>query len=92
MNEIDIAYIAGLFDGEGSVSYYQHKEQVKKYRLKNRDKMREYNRQYAIKNKEKKKAYRLKTREHARQWQRNYYQKNKQDIKIKRYYKAEARA
>ena len=29
MNEIDIAYIAGLFDGEGSVSYYQRKEKRK---------------------------------------------------------------
>ena len=29
MNEIDKAYIAGLFDGEGSVSYYQRKEKRK---------------------------------------------------------------
>ena len=29
MNKIDIAYIAGLFDGEGSVSYYQRKEKRK---------------------------------------------------------------
>ena len=29
MNEIDRAYIAGLFDGEGSVSYYQRKEKRK---------------------------------------------------------------
>jgi hypothetical protein len=29
VNEIDIAYIAGLFDGEGSVSYYQRKEKRK---------------------------------------------------------------
>lgn len=29
MNQNDIAYIAGLFDGEGSVSYYQRKEKQK---------------------------------------------------------------
>ena len=29
MNQNDIAYIAGLFDGEGSVSYYQRKEKRK---------------------------------------------------------------
>ena len=29
MNENDTAYIAGLFDGEGSVSYYQRKEKRK---------------------------------------------------------------
>ena len=29
VNENDIAYIAGLFDGEGSVSYYQRKEKRK---------------------------------------------------------------
>ena len=29
MKEIDKAYIAGLFDGEGSVSYYQRKEKRK---------------------------------------------------------------
>ena len=29
MNEIDRAYTAGLFDGEGSVSYYQRKEKRK---------------------------------------------------------------
>ena len=26
MTENDLAYMAGLFDGEGSVSYYQRKE------------------------------------------------------------------
>ena len=36
MNEIDKAYIAGLFDGEGSVSYYQRKE-------KRKDKKKAYN-------------------------------------------------
>ena len=54
--------------------YHQHKEQVKEYRLKN---------------KEKKKAYRLRNREHSRQWQREYYQKNKQILKIRRYYREE---
>jgi len=29
VNENDTAYIAGLFDGEGSVSYYQRKEKRK---------------------------------------------------------------
>ena len=29
MNQNDIAYIAGLFDGGGSVSYYQRKEKQK---------------------------------------------------------------
>jgi hypothetical protein len=29
VNQNDIAYIAGLFDGEGSVSYYQRKEKRK---------------------------------------------------------------
>ena len=29
MNELDTAYIAGLFDGEGSISYYQRKEKRK---------------------------------------------------------------
>ena len=29
MNQNDIAYMAGLFDGEGSVSYYQRKEKRK---------------------------------------------------------------
>ena len=29
MNQNDIAYIAGLFDGEGCVSYYQRKEKRK---------------------------------------------------------------
>jgi hypothetical protein len=29
VNQNDIAYIAGLFDGEGSVSYYQRKEKQK---------------------------------------------------------------
>ena len=29
MNQNDIAYIAGLFDGEGSVSYYQRKKKQK---------------------------------------------------------------
>jgi hypothetical protein len=29
MTENDKAYIAGLFDGEGSVSYYQRKEKRK---------------------------------------------------------------
>ena len=72
--------------------YYRNKEKVKEYRLKNKEKLREYDKQYSIKNKEKKRAYRLRTREHTRQWQRDYYAKNKQDIKIKRYYKAEARA
>ena len=72
--------------------YYRNKEKIKEYRLKNKEKLREYDKQYSIKNKEKKRAYRLKTREHTRQWQRDYYAKNKQDIKIKRYYKAEARA
>ena len=36
MNQNDIAYIAGLFDGEGSVSYYQRKE-------KRKDKKKAYN-------------------------------------------------
>ena len=29
MTENDLAYMAGLFDGEGSVSYYQRKEKRK---------------------------------------------------------------
>ena len=36
MNQNDIAYMAGLFDGEGSVSYYQRKE-------KRKDKKKAYN-------------------------------------------------
>ena len=29
MNQNDLAYMAGLFDGEGSISYYQRKEKRK---------------------------------------------------------------
>ena len=54
-------------------------------------KLKDYDKQYSLKNKEKKKSYRLRTREHTRQWQREYYQKNKQAIKIRRYYQDELR-
>jgi len=53
--------------------------------------MTEYTSELEVENKEKKKAYRLKNREHSQQWQKKYYQKNKYLIKIRRYYKDEAR-
>jgi hypothetical protein len=59
--------------------------------LKNKEKLRDYDKKYSLENKEKKKAYRLKNRERFRQWQREYYQKNKQAIKIRRYYQDELR-
>jgi len=71
--------------------YYQHKEQIKKYRLKNKEKIKEYDKKYSLENKEKKKAYRLKNRERFRQWHKEYYQKNKQILKIRRYYQDELR-
>ena len=59
--------------------------------MKNKEKIREYDRKYSLENKDKKKAYRLRNREHSRQWQREYYQKNKQAIKIRRYHQDELR-
>jgi hypothetical protein len=71
--------------------YHQHKEQVKEYRLKNKEKIRAYDKWYAVYHKARKQAYRLRNRERFQQWQREYYQKNKQALKIKRYYQDEAR-
>ena len=59
--------------------------------MKNKQKLRDYDKKYSLENKEKKKAYRLKNRERSRKWQKEYYQKNKQILKIRRYYQDELR-
>ena len=64
---------------------------MKKYRLKNKEKIKEYDRKYSLENKDRKKAYRLRNQEKSRKWQRKYYQKNKQILKIRRYYQDELR-
>ena len=71
--------------------YYQHKEQVKKYRLKNKEKIREYDKKYSLEHRDQKKAYRLRNLEKSRRWHKEYYQKNKQILKIRRYYREELR-
>ena len=67
--------------------YYQHKEQVKKYRLKNIEKIIEYGRKYSLENRERKKEYRLRNKERDRQWHQEYYQRNKERLKEKRFQK-----
>ena len=64
---------------------------MKEYRLKNKEKIREYDRKYSLANKDRKKAYRLRNLEKSRKWQKEYYQKNKYILKVRRYHQDELR-